>query len=332
MSAFSVAQRRAIARQEHLPAFETACVDELAVKWTSRGKHTAIRQGLAVRFHLVRRVLLITTVASCASHVLAVGLRIRSVGDGNLSGWHWLRLALVAFTLPFVLSVTAASFPTDIGLATPSGRQLSIPLACIIFTNAAVYGILSTGKCLQLPATADTFVHIVFYVVFQLNWLVHAVLLCVGQRSPWGITRVALFIDGLLFILAALTLRYLGTTLDYPPLSVPGNTFMGATLRGIATLPLGLLFSPGVRQRIALSAHRVGWNHIYLSLGQSIGNISLDEYGWSSDSESIDGGRGSAMSHHTAKLDAAYIPYHPYCVLQAAEPADDSHHSDSESL
>ena len=291
-----VRQRRANARQEHLPAFETACVDKLAVTWTLSANYTAIRQGLAVRFHRVRRALLITSVACC---MLCITLAP-----------CWLRLAAVAFIFPFVISVTAASFPTDVGLATPSGQKLSVPLARINFTNSAVYGILSTWKCLQLSATAnipayDTFVHIVFYVAFMLNWLVHVVLLRAGQRSPWGITRVVLFIDGLLCILVALTLRYLGTTLGYPPLVVPGNTFMNAILRGIATLLLGLLFSSGVRRRIALSAHRVGWNHICLSLGQSIS--SDDEHSLSSDSESIDEGRGG--SHHTAKLggDGAWV-------------------------
>lgn len=312
--------------QEELPAFESARVESLRES-TSFRKYAALRKGLAVRFQWLRGTLLITLTACCAFYLLAVGTRLHSGHDGKLTTWHLLRLGLVALVFPLVLSVIAASFPTDSGLATPSGQMLSQPIACINFANAAVYGVTSTWRCLQLQASANisalsAFVHITFYVTFQLNWFVHVWLLRTGQRSPWGITRVALFMDGLLFIVAALALRGLGTTIGYPPLAIPGNTFKGAILRGAATLPLGLLFSPGTRRRISESAHRVGWNHVRVTLDQAIdfGRRSDDENSSCYDSTS-DGPVRRAASHHTAKVGG------PFMVLANV----DSPHSDSES-
>ena len=298
-------RQRRPAPKEDLPAFETARVDELTVSSPLISK--ALRQGLATRYNSLRRMLLIISTACIACHLLIVGIRLRSGDDGELTRLHWIRVLSVALVFSLLLIALAASFPTDAGLASPSGQRLSKPIAIINAANAAIYVALSTRTCLKRQASTDVpvreaFVHLAFGVTFVLNWCVHGYRLWVGRRThPWGITRIALFLDGLLFIIAAMTLHCLNTTLGYPPLAVPGNTFTGAIFRGATTVALGLLFTPRVRRWISEGAHRKGLNHVRLALDQGIHVARSDDE--HSSHESTESSRSASQhSHHTSKV------------------------------
>ena len=161
-------------------------------------------------------------------------------------------------------TVITSTFPTDIN--SPSARRFLLPIGWLVAGCTGFYAWQSfyrDGLATHVNPPCK-FVHASTCILSTAVWTGLAVC-CSAAGGSWGLLRLVLVLDGMVFILCALAMRHLGP----PPFYLPHNvSFAEAVLRSATTPALALCLTAGNRHRIAALANRGGLNHVSVTLTQ----------------------------------------------------------------
>ena len=188
----------------------------------------------------------------------AVGLAL-VVGDAGdfwdfVTGWNFMQynrgiLFSITTTMAFVFNCSV--YPDSLGSA--GGRRFVAPFVVCACGSGMVNLIMSVAYAspsMYGGAAAECRpIHIYFACAGCLNFGINIILnIFRTQHYSWGILRVFLSFDGIIFVTFNCLLRHFGPPVHYPPGNMP---FGAAILRGSTTLALALLGTPTNRNRVA---------------------------------------------------------------------------------